>query len=544
MDIDVLKTKKDLTLDEIELLMKEETNVKVYKKLSYFRFKILGYSKLEAFELANIKKSTGYNIEDRWIEGGYYGLLDKKRKKSPGRKIKLNDKELNELSEIIKSKNDITIHDIQKIIENNWNISYTYSGVKNLLIKQFNVDITEYLDYNQKSPTNIVPDDKSLENMSEDDKNEFNLIISTLHEEKDVFVYKKLSSFIFQKLGYSLDIISNIIGVTEETLVTWNNQWKSDGYKGLLKKSGQGRKAKLSKEQLKDLRKILRTRNDWLLPEISFIIETKYGVKYSSAHLSKLLKEKLKMHFAKPYPRDYRQSPYYKQSFHLKLNPIFKKYQLKYDINTGNIINMATNEPFHIFSFDESSFQFTPNNVKFWALVKPMVERDSSIFKCKAMGAYALSPQSKDYLEFVDNQKSETVMKFFENLRKENPTGVILLLIDNYSSHKTDLVKEKAKELNIELCYLPTYSPQLQPIEKVWKANKREIASFKLNSVKDYKDLNKDERKEKLMKIIKTSFYNVVKSKNKWNKVSNNYIKRKIKLYSPEFNEDWEVQLV
>ena len=98
------------------------------------------------------------------------------------------------------------------------------------------------------------------------------------------------------------------------------------------------------------------------------------------------------MHFAKPYGKDYRQSPYYKQSFHLKLMPIFKKYKLKYDPETGNIINKKTNEKFHIFSFDESSFQFSPNNVKFWALLKPMIERDTTLFKCKAMGAYALTP--------------------------------------------------------------------------------------------------------------------------------------------------------
>ena len=52
------------------------------------------------------------------------------------------------------------------------------------------------------------------------------------------------------------------------------------------------------------------------------------------------------MHYAKPYPRDYRQSPYYKQSFHLKLSRIFKKYKLKYDPTTGNIINMKTKEAF------------------------------------------------------------------------------------------------------------------------------------------------------------------------------------------------------
>ena len=93
-------------------------------------------------------------------------------------------------------------------------------------------------------------------------------------------------------------------------------------------------------------------------------------------------------------------------------------------------------------------------------------------------------------------KKSETLVKYLENLRDKNPEGVILLLIDNFIAHKTDMVLNKAEELNIKLCYLPTYSPQLQPIEKIWKDNKRDVALFKINSVKDYKDLKKKKEKQ------------------------------------------------
>ena len=158
------------------------------------------------------------------------------------------------------------------------------------------------------------------------------------------------------------------------------------------------------------------------------------------------------------------------------------------------------------------------------------------------MGAYSLTPEGNNYLEFVENYKSETIINFLEKLREMNPTGTILLLIDNFSSHKTKKVKNKAKELNIELCYLPTYSPQLQPIEKIWKANKREIGEYKVTSIYNYKELKKEDRKRILESIISDSFYNLVENKNKWNKVLNNYIIPKIKLYSPEFNEELVVQ--
>ena len=137
-----------------------------------------------------------------------------------------------------------------------------------------------------------------------------------------------------------------------------------------------------------------------------------------------------------------------------------------------------------------------------------------------------------------------TLVEYLEHLRNKNPKGVILLLIDNFIAHKTDIVLEKAKELNIELCFLPAYSPQLQPIEKIWKDIKHELALFKFYSVSDYKNLKKTERQSLMEDIIKETFYMKVKSKNKWNKVSNNFILQKIKLHSPEFNEDWEVQKI
>lgn len=541
---DLLKTRNDLTVEEIEYLMETESDVKVYKKLIFVRLRAEGLSIIEAYTLANIKRSTAYLIEDQWNEHGYIGLVPKKQKEGSGRKPKLNKKQLKQLSKILKNEKNLTIHKIQELLKNKWNIEYTYMGVKKLLINQFNVDISEYLDYNPKQDINIESFEKNLDNLDPEDKKEAERIINLINNEKDVFVYRKLLSLLFQKLNFTLEFIGQIIGVTKETLITWNNQWIENEYEGLLKKKGQGRKSKLTDSEWEEIGKVIGKRNDWMLPEIAYLIKENYGVEYSFAHLARLLKKKLNAHYAKPYTKDYRQSPYYKQSFHLKLNPIFNKYQLKYDISTGNIFNMDTKEPFHIFSFDESTFQFTPNNVKFWALVKPMIEKDTTIFKCKAMGAYALTPHSNDHIEFVENQKSETLVKYLENLRDKNPEGVILLLIDNFIAHKTDMVLNKAEELNIKLCYLPTYSPQLQPIEKIWKDNKRDVALFKINSVKDYKDLKKKERKAILENIITESFYDKVKSKNKWNKVLNNYILVKIKRISPKFNKDWEVQKV
>ncbi|MEW6007010.1 MAG: transposase [bacterium] len=49
----------------------------------------------------------------------------------------------------------------------------------------------------------------------------------------------------------------------------------------------------------------------------------------------------------------------------------------------------------------------------------------------------------------------------------------MVLVIDNFSSHKSVIVKELAQELGIYLVYLPSYSPDLNPIEYIWKSIKR-----------------------------------------------------------------------
>ena len=294
------------TLNYIINLMKKEENVKIYRKLSFLRFRAMGYSVDDASERCFISKSYGYKIQDEWFEGGYDKLLPKKRKEGSGRKTKLNKRQIKQLKKILDTEDDLTLHDIIKIIHDKWNIKFTYNGIKNLLIKQFDIDITKYLDYNPKSNIQHTSTSNDVETLMQESKEELKPIIDLLQNEKDVFIYRKLLSFILQLLGFKLDSISNIIGITKQTLFKWKDQWENGGYAALKRKKGQGRKPELSSKEWEEIRKIMSTRNDWTLSEISYKIEKEYGVKYTRAHLAVLLRKKLNMHYAKPYPKDYR----------------------------------------------------------------------------------------------------------------------------------------------------------------------------------------------------------------------------------------------
>lgn len=81
---------------------------------------------------------------------------------------------------------------------------------------------------------------------------------------------------------------------------------------------------------------------------------------------------------------------------------------------------------------------------------------------------------------------------------------VLNIILDNYSTHKAVLVKKVAEILNINLIYLPEYSPDLNPIEDVWRVIKDYISRKYLKDVEHLKKLFKEE----FYKIIRNpSFY-------------------------------------
>jgi len=78
--------------------------------------------------------------------------------------------------------------------------------------------------------------------------------------------------------------------------------------------------------------------------------------------------------------------------------------------------------------------------------------------------------------------------KIKEYSKKEKKLNIVL---DNYRVHKTKLVQQIAEILNINLIFLPPYSPDLNPIEDI----RRKIKN--ILSIDNYKDL----------KTLKTTFH-------------------------------------
>ena len=79
-------------------------------------------------------------------------------------------------------------------------------------------------------------------------------------------------------------------------------------------------------------------------------------------------------------------------------------------------------------------------------------------------------------LEFHEHSKKEDVCAFLQSIRKMNPDVDLVIILDNFRSHHAIKIREYAEENRIDLVFLPLYSPDLNPIEYIWKSIKRIIS--------------------------------------------------------------------
>jgi transposase len=84
---------------------------------------------------------------------------------------------------------------------------------------------------------------------------------------------------------------------------------------------------------------------------------------------------------------------------------------------------------------------------------------------------------------------SDSVIDFMEQLKDYYADkDKIYFIVDNGPYYTSNIVKNKAVELGITMVYLPTYSPNLNPIERLWKyMNEKVRNNVFFHSAKDFK---------------------------------------------------------
>jgi len=127
---------------------------------------------------------------------------------------------------------------------------------------------------------------------------------------------------------------------------------------------------------------------------------------------------------------------------------------------------------------DECHFQRSATIIRGWYEKGKTIEIKSPAVKEKVSILGALGMDGKVITMETDIFNAESFKKFLQKILKSK-TGHMqrLLILDNARFHHAKANKEFIESIKgkLELMFLPPYSPDLNPIESLWKQTRRNV---------------------------------------------------------------------
>lgn len=317
--------------------------------------------------------------------------------------------------------------------------------------------------------------------------------------ERDKRVCDRIKAVLMYDNGYSLAEIAKVLLLSHEGirkhLIDYHDKAK-------LQTENGGNYSKLTAEEENDLIKHLEINNYIYARDIGLHIEKQYGISYSLAGVIKLL-HRLGFSYKKP-----------------KLIPgkldasKQEEFRLQYALLKGNL---AQDEAIYFMDSAHPQYQ---TRARFGWIRKNVVKTLPSFSGWKRkhiIGAINLKDLA---VVTTDNPKvnGDYVIEFLKKLEEKNKDkNKIYLICDNAGYHKSKKVKEYLQNRKIELLFLPPYSPNLNPIERLWKfmhsivTNNRFYPDFESFSRSLYGFFDKiPHYKEKLKTLITDNFQTII----------------------------------
>jgi transposase len=283
-------------------------------------------------------------------------------------------------------------------------------------------------------------------------------------EERDRRIAERILCIILFAKGRDLNEIAQILLVGNRTLKTWVNTFRGQGINGLRQWGYKGRAGELSDEQWAEVEKELARKPYRDAKQVAAFVQEQFGIQYSQRGMQALLRRqgyrRIKSRLM-PGPVDedklQKQREFVENYFEIKasLAPKDRIYHVDAVHPTHNV---------------RISYVWTKKG-KRWIL-----RSNSGRKRYNILGAYC--PLDQEYIDVrgTENVNGGTLQQLIDEIRTRHPdAGRIILILDNARYNHAKLVRQHVEHTNVELLFLPSYSPNLNLIERLWRFLKDEV---------------------------------------------------------------------
>ena len=143
------------------------------------------------------------------------------------------------------------------------------------------------------------------------------------------------------------------------------------------------------------------------------------------------------------------------------------------DTKLNPVLNSAQSGEGHVFFVDAAHFVYGTFLCCLWSFVRQYVRAASGRQRFNVLGAWNGVTRELVSVTNTTVVNTKTMCELLAKIAELKLIGPITLVLDNARYQRNDEVMSIATQLNITLMFLPSYSPNLNLIERLWKFVKR-----------------------------------------------------------------------
>lgn len=273
---------------------------------------------------------------------------------------------------------------------------------------------------------------------------------------KDKKLADRIKAVLSLNAGYEYSQVAKILLLDEVTLRRYVKQYQEKGIEGLLECRYSGGQTRLTTNQEEDLRVFLRDNTQRTAKDVVNHIRKTYGIEFSIIGIIKLL-HRLGFTYKKPkiIPG---------KADRVKQEQFLKKYEE---------IKSSLKDNDRIYFLDSTHPEHNTKPSYGWILKgkanDKFVKTNTGRERLNLNGALNFNDKTAIVLEEETINKEATI-NLLETVRKKQRKRKVYLILDNASHHHARVVKRWIlHHSRFKLIFLPTYSPNLNLIERLWR---------------------------------------------------------------------------
>ncbi len=296
-----------------------------------------------------------------------------------------------------------------------------------------------------------------------------NELKSILTNSKTPRVRQRAHGILLSDEGFSIDQIANILDVGRDTVSAWIDCWEQHGFDGLNDKPRSGGPSKLTQEE----KKLVISLASETPRSVSSIVAKLFeitGKQISETTIKRILKiAGLSWKRIRKSMKDRRNEEEF-EAARLELEDLKKQHK------EGDI---------ELWYFDESGFSLEPSVPYAWQPIGDTLEVQSQknqrlnvfedkVFLRKTLSSNGfLTPDNRfESFCFEQTVNTDVVIACFDKFSRSKISKPKIVIIDNASIHTSiDFIEQlpKWEKKGLIVKTLPTYSPELNIIETLWR---------------------------------------------------------------------------